>query len=322
MDGRVAISVSVNAEWVAVSGRDTAELLESLGLIEVGASHELPRGEVAYIVTPQGWLVLVSWYGKLKLPRLLPAMSQGSLALYGLMYDTAGFTGLEGWRGGAKQWSATRDVEMEDYELKVEGDPPVELAEISARLSAAQAAETEEVDHIIEAPGELGEELCGFRPDRLHPGPWTVVKPVKGRSSGPAASGLPAVIRAELVPVLADLGWTVAPVSVGDDGERYDAWRIRNGRLEAIWFLWSDDRRDLQVIPRFAVVDGETPDGKVLARFRYFQRRTFGERVRIWLQAARTTYEEKVHAALAKARTVTPNYDEIINSTLQAHLGG
>lgn len=290
--------------WLAVERGEAGAVLEALGLQEIGASNEPGEAAYAYTVTTAGWLVLVAALKKDVLAPLPPVLSAQAQVLAGEVSDVVMVSRVQAWRSGAPFWSVTHDAEQGVEHLETTGEPPGELAEIHAKLSARQA-EDDEVDHLFDAPLELAQRICGFKPDEPLPGPWILLARPK-REAGPRASSLPAAIRTEVVPTLAELGWTIAPVRVEASGRTYDASRIRDGRLEALRFLWRDDRRDLEIIPSYAVVEGDRPDGRLLIGGAiYANPPTIWRRIRAlgWAKAGQPkTYEEKVGAAVERAR--------------------
>jgi hypothetical protein len=254
--------LSIHLNWVAAERADALPLLEELGLREVGAANDEYASAYAYTVTPQGWLVLVGASMKLKLETVLPALSAQRPILAGEVSETVMVSRLQAWGAGARLWSVLHEAGKED-DLAVSGEPPEGLAEIHARLAAQQESGDEDVDYIFDAALELGERICGYRPDRPQPGPWIQLAPA-APGKGPVVSALPAAIRAEILPALPERGWTLAPVRLPANGRLYDASRIRDGRLQTLRYLWRDDRRDLEVVPSFAILEGESPDGRVL----------------------------------------------------------
>lgn len=229
------------------------------------------------------------------------------------------FSGLQAWRGGARLWSVIHGPEEGVDGLDVTGEPPKDWAKIETRLTTRQAEEKDAVDHLFDAPLELGEQICGFRPDQPYPQPWVLLAPAK-LVKEPLRSSLPSAIRAELLPGLAELGWTVASIHLPSNGRAYDASRIRNGRLEAVTFLWRDDRRDLEVIPSFAMLAADRLDEPVFVSASVHRRRpSLLQRIRSWrLGQSAKTYDEKVREAIAEARADLASIDDAIDQTALA----
>jgi hypothetical protein len=308
--------MGIHANWVALASEDPNSLFETLGLQEVGGSQDEFDGDYAYAVTPQGWLVLVGRSMKLDLPKLLPRLSEKSLVIGAEVSEIVMVSSLQGWRGGARLWSVEHNPERGLDDLNIQGEPPAELAAIHSRLAGDQAAEADQVDHIFDAPLALCAQICGYRPDEPIPVQWTILAPVRGRAVAPVKSNVPAAIRADLFPALAALGWRVEPIRLDGNGATYDASRFRNGRLEALSLLWQDDRRTLEIYPKFAVVEGEAPDGRLtISRSFRNARPTAVERFKTWrrqLGKPEKTYEEKVNDAVAGILADLREYDEII----------
>jgi len=310
--------MSMNVNWIAVETAGSDLLLEALGVQEIGAFFDARGADFARVRTPTGWEVVVDRRMKLKLDHGR-GLSAERLVLAAEVTDVAMFSRLQGWRAGARLWSVTHDPEGGVEGLATEGDPPPELAEIAARLGARQAEEMEPVDHLFDAPLELSREICGFRPDEPQASPWIQLSPA-ATSKGPRASSLPAVIGAELVPALSELGWTVAPVQAPSNGRLYEASRVRNGRLEYVTFLWRDDRRDLKVLPSFAMLESDDPTARVIVSATIHRNRpSLAQRIGSWRPGRQAkTYEERVREAVAEALTGLPAIDRSIDDTAAA----
>lgn len=315
--------MSIHINWVAVERTDPGLLLEALGMQEIGAANDARQAAYAYTMTPKGWLVLVGASMRLKFERLLAPLSAAQPILAGEVSDIVMFSRLQAWQAGGHLWSVTHDPEGGIEDLKIAGEPPGELVEIERRLAARQAEAQVAVDHMFDAPLELGELICGFRPDQPLAGPWILLAPAESRH-GPVASSLPAAIRAELLPALAGLGWTVAPIRLLANGRAYDASRIRRGRLETVRFLWRDDRRDVAIIPNFAMLEGDHPDGGVVVSGGLHRRpaSSLVQRIRSWRPGRPVkTYEEKVRDAVAETRADLADFDRTIDDAAAAVSG-
>lgn len=316
--------MNMHLNWVAAEEADGAFLLQALGLQEVGASNDGQEADYAYAPTGRGWSVVMSRGMKLKLDKLLPRLSAEREVLAGEASDIVMSSGLQAWRAGVRLWSVSHGPEEGIEGLEIAGEPPADLIEIETRLAGRQAEVGQEaVDHIFDTPLELGERICGYRPDRPHAGPWILLAPASGRK-GPALSALPGAIRAEILPALVGLGWTVAPICLPATDRAYDASRIRNGRLETIRFLWRDDRRDLVIIPSFAMLEGDQPDGRVMVSAGlYSDPKPLRQRIASWRPGRATrTYEERVREALAEARADLQILDRAIDDTAAAQSDG
>lgn len=314
--------MSIHINWVAVERADPDLLLEALGMREIGAANDARQAAYAYTMTPKGWLVLVGASMKLKFERLLAPLSAAQPILAGEVSDIVMFSRLQAWRAGGHLWSVTHGPEEGIEDLKIAGEPPGELVEIERRLAARQAEAQDAVDHMFDAPLELGERICGYRPDQPLAGPWILLAPAASRH-GPVASSLPAAIRAELFPALAGLGWTVAPIRLLANGRGYDASRIRRGQLETVRLLWRDDRRDLAIIPSFAMLEGDHPDGDVVVSGAFHRPpASLVQRIGSWRPGRPAkTYEEKIRDAVAESRADLAGLDRTIDGAAAAVSG-
>jgi hypothetical protein len=315
--------LSLHLNWIALEGGDPSTVLEELGLQEVGAAPEPFHDPYAYTVMPTGRLILFSRGMKFKFPQVLPKLSAGRPVLAAEVSDIVMYSSLEAWRAGGRLWAVRHDPEKGAEHLEIDGEAPADLAEIASRLLASQAADDGQVDHVFDAPLELGERLCGYRPDGAsQPGPWIQLAPEAKTPAGPTRSALPAAIRAELLPALGERGWSLEGVRLAND-HVYDASRVRNGRLEALRFLWRDDRRDLAVFPRIAIVGGATADGPVLAGgSAQPDGPTLMERLKARFGPRPKTCAQKVEAAIAATQAELAHYDALFDAVAASEVAG
>lgn len=312
----------MHLNWIAVDAAGADLMLDALGLQEVGASFDPREAEFACARTAKGWRVVVGASMKLRLEGLLPKLARQGEVLAGEASDIVMFSRLQGWRDGARLWSVSHDPEAGADDLEIEGGAPAALSGIAARLRARQLDEAEPVDHLFDAPLELGEDICGFRPDAPPAVPWILLSS-SSRPKGSPVSSLPAAIRLELLPALADLGWTVGPVECPANGRAYDARRIRNGRLEFVALLWRDDRRDLEIVPSFALLESDAPDGRVVVSGSIHRERpSLVQKIKAWRPGqAGATYDEKVRQAVAVGLSDLPTIGAAIDDSSAAVAG-
>lgn len=315
--------MSVIVNWIAAEGLEPALLLEELGLRQVGAANDHREGRCAYSFTRKGWLLLAS---KAKVhDQLLPRLAAQRPLAAGEVHSIVNYSKVEVWNAGTRLWSATHNPEEGLRGLEITGEPPREFLQIRERYLAWQAEEGAGVDCVFEAVLEMSDWLCGYRPDEPAPGPWMLLEPVKG-AAGPALSALPDAIRGELWPALAEFGWTLAPIRLRSTGRAYDASRVRHGRLEVLRFLWRDNRRDLEIVPSYAIVDGDHPGDRLLVSAGIGQDPpSFLQRMRSALLRggkAESSYEEKVREVIAKQRADWPSLDRIISEDAVRLLAG
>ena len=230
--------MSLNVSWLAVEGVDRADLLARLGLEEVGeANSEFDSGD-AWAVSATGWLLLKMGGSQKAFDRALKLASPGQPVLACVMSEIAMGSDVRMLRDGAVLWSATCDLDKDPDHLIVVGQPPGELADICVTLKAAADKDT---DDLFEAPVELAAKICGYQPGRDGLD-WTLVaktavaKTGAGRGSPTRPRSLKGAIDAELVPLIASLGWRPA--------EHKDWYQRRVGAMRHdVWFDYGGGKK-------------------------------------------------------------------------------
>ena len=203
--------MGLNLAWVGVQGGLRAAVLERLGLEEVGEASSEMGAKYACAETPDGWLIVVATDRKFDPKAALACLPSEALCVGCEMSETVMESTACAVRCGETLWSVVHDPAKDLTSLDVEGAPPPELAEIRARLEAEQAAEgTEEVDYIFDAPLQLAASVCGYRAGQTEGLEWVVLGPGPSTQGARAPRSLSAAIRAELLPLLQSLGWTLA----------------------------------------------------------------------------------------------------------------
>lgn len=155
----------VRASSIVVRGIARVEVLSQLGLSETGAVAFHGPSYMTSAELPGGWCVVSAEEFDRFEPGVAAALSDTGDVITGKLTDVAMFSEASLYSSGRAMWTVSRDVEKKRRDLLVTGEPPPVLAEIRGRLKAAQAGETDEVDHLFDAPMELSAALCGFRPD-------------------------------------------------------------------------------------------------------------------------------------------------------------
>lgn len=162
-------------DWVSVSGLDKDEVLARLGIIDRGEPLDYPRrGDLAWALTPQGRVIIVTDYGKLSLHRIAELSKDASLVA-ARAEDNDCTSSVWGYEDGRQIWSVATEVPDETdrlYDEEVEGgvivwgDPPSEFAAIRDRCLAKRDPEDDDSeDFLFMAPLELAETLGGWEPE-------------------------------------------------------------------------------------------------------------------------------------------------------------
>jgi len=310
----------MKVSWLAVQNGDKARILGELGLREVGTVDEETEAHLVCGFSATGWLVVVDSFMSFDLERLLSTASAGGLAVGCYFTEVVMFSQSQAWRDGQLVWKVSHDPEKELKDLTIEGAPPAVLKGIVAQLSAKQDADvTGQVDHMFDAPVDLATALCGYRNGEPIGAPWSIVV-VRSSGASQGESTLPSLMRDELLPQLPSLGWGGPPVRISANGCEYNATRIRNGRLEALRFLWVDDGRDLELTPSIAVLAEAEPGGELLANGRIElpqpqARGGFGEMLR-QIGKPKPPHDVRVRELLDHTRNALPLLDGLIDAAM------
>lgn len=159
-----------HASWTA-SRAPARKVLEGLRF----SVKRQTEGEVVdpglYGVALGDWYVVIGdgWDDMEKLDEEGTArLSRGAEALFFTTDDSSMATRLAGYRGGALVWAIDYDGSGGVGEPRVEGNAPVEVGPLLARLRDEQAkagGPGAGVDHLYELTAEVGRALVGFRHD-------------------------------------------------------------------------------------------------------------------------------------------------------------
>ena len=157
-----------SVSWVAVKGREPADVFRALGLEETGVSVGEFIRPFATCQTPSGWLIIQSnnfdYFG----PARLAQISTGAEAIGVQAEDHVMVSGIRAFRDGVEVWSLSHDPEVEQDHAATTGTPPDWLADIVSRLRSESEADDDpqfKVDYVYEAPFEAAMRICGFRHD-------------------------------------------------------------------------------------------------------------------------------------------------------------
>jgi hypothetical protein len=256
--------------WLAVQGVDRVALLAGLGLVETGVASDEADSPLACAEFPGGWLVLVSSDMGLDLDRALPVASAGGLALGCEVEEHVMVSRLRAFRGGAPAWAVTHDPDVDLRDVAVEGEPPPPFADIRAALAAQQAeGDDEAVDYMFDLPSRLGQDLCGYIYNDLHPVVWTILERARRTRAGETATQplqpqLPQAFTSAILPLLTARGWSLSAQDAEFRGRAWDVTRVVDGRREVLGFLWKENGPELQFEANFVVLSGTGPTSEVL----------------------------------------------------------
>ncbi|WP_333586447.1 hypothetical protein [Phenylobacterium sp.] len=212
--------MGLRLNWLAVKTEQREALLACLGLELAGeVSSEVGEGLVMAEL-PSGWLVLVDDPADRELLAELSRVSEAcGEALGAEVHDTVSFSRAQAYRDGQLQWSLASETD---------GDGFVVLGELPAAPAEADG---------YEAPLALAESLCGYRAGEMVGLEWLRVAPRGASRSAAPGRSLREAMRAELLPLLEDLGWSFPPdPALAETGV---ITRQIDGRAQTLWFEYS-----------------------------------------------------------------------------------
>jgi hypothetical protein len=180
---------SLSLSWIALKGLPKDSILSRLGLVEVAPEVEPFYHKHEVVELPSGWVIILATDFNYPAPARMAAVSIGGTCLACSIDERVMYSVARLYEDGKAVWSVDHNGgEKGLYHLEVAGDPPPELAEIRARITAEQDAEggdAADVDLIFDVPAELSKALCGYRYGSDDEGPrFTALNEirVKGRS--------------------------------------------------------------------------------------------------------------------------------------------
>ena len=188
--------------WLAVRGKRSTAVLETLGLRGTGTREEIAESPIVGAELPNGWYLVVADRSGHPLMRdqTLQRLSAGCEVVTGDVEEHVMVSIATGWKEGQRVWSLTHDAQRDMEHLQTEGELPAAFAGIRDRLRSEQQAaggRKAEVDYIFDLPVELAATLTGYRHDADIPGagaePFEVL--VETLSSASASTGRPSFLK-------------------------------------------------------------------------------------------------------------------------------
>jgi hypothetical protein len=167
--------------WIAVRGKEPAQIQREYGLEPTGEFEEIPESPIVGANLPGGWYLVFrnDWWvpGDAFLRRL----STGAELVDCSVEEHTMCSSAVGWKDGRQIWEAWHDAQQGSAHLEYTGDLPPSFAAIRDRLIARQT-EMNDADYIFDIPVELAKDLTGFRHDEDIPGasaePFELLRPI------------------------------------------------------------------------------------------------------------------------------------------------
>jgi len=243
--------MGLNLSWIGVQQGQQATLLDQLGLEAMGETGDEIGVDYACAVLPSGWWVLVTTDRSFDMDGSLAKAVSDGLAVGCEVNETVMVSKAWALQGGTLLWSVLRDPEQDSEGVLVQGAPPPQFGEIRLRLQAKQDASADEtVDVMFDLPMELAGSVCGYRAGQAHGIEWTVIRekpPARRSNSSRPVKSLSAAMRRELLPLLQELGWSLAndPPSLSDPGQIV---RWLDDQKHTIWFDFGSGKETYVIV--------------------------------------------------------------------------
>ncbi len=155
--------------WLAVHGKDKADVLDALHLRDTGIVDEAMQAPITGASVPDGWTIVVlnQFAHPFAEDASLMLFSQGCRVIACHVHEGLMFCAAQLYENGQRQWAVIHDSQSGEYHLDVEGVPPPNLVDIAERQTKQQRANGDEtgIDYMFDIPLDLAQSLCGFRHD-------------------------------------------------------------------------------------------------------------------------------------------------------------
>lgn len=243
--------MGLKLSWIGIERGQQADLLDQLGFEAIGETGDEIGVDYACAVLESGWWVLVTADRWFDTDGSLAKAASGGLALGRQVNETVMVSKAQALQGGTLLWSVLHDPDQDSQGVLVEGSPPPQFGEIRLRLQAEQdTAADETVDVMFDLPMELAASLCGYRAGQTCGIEWTVLRkkpPARRSKSSRPVKSLSAAMKRELLPLIQELGWTLAnvPPSLSDPGQIV---RWLDDQKQTIWFDFGSGKETYVIV--------------------------------------------------------------------------
>ena len=179
--------------WLAISGKDSQQVLDELQLSRSGETEEIPESPVSAVQLPSGWfLIFANEFGSsLVTDHTLQNLSIGCTVVSCQVEEHVMFSSATCHSNGNSKWHVSHDAQESIYQLSTSGDLPPEFSGIYADLKKEQdtaGGDKADVDYIHDVPVSLAKAVTSFRHDEdiqgSNPEPFEILNP----RSAPAAA--------------------------------------------------------------------------------------------------------------------------------------
>jgi hypothetical protein len=149
-----------NISMAAVRGRAVDEIHAALRLCSTNETESEPESPVVAALLPSGWYLV--YFNDRGTPSAsdLATLSGSGMAIVLEICEMVTSCKAAGWQDARQRWSISYDAGV----LQAEGDLPDCFEPVKRRLSKQQA-KSSDIDHVFNVPGDVVDELIGFRYD-------------------------------------------------------------------------------------------------------------------------------------------------------------
>jgi hypothetical protein len=159
------VHLGVSISLLFVRGPSTQEMLGELQLAMTAEHSNLPlvqRGTIAMVDLPSGFHMI--WSNTCDERRFTKAalakLSESGEVFLQSLEEHVMFSHIEYWHGGSQQWSVSHSGDVDDKDLKSNGQPPG----IFDSLRHKQMSRAD--GDFFDIPVHMGDQLTGYRYDR------------------------------------------------------------------------------------------------------------------------------------------------------------
>lgn len=159
--------MGVAISWLAVSGKESQQVLQELGLSRTGEVEEIPRSSVSAAQLPNGWFLVFAntFDSPLVAESSLANLSSGCSVVSCQIEEHVMFSSATCHINGRRKWHVAHDAQESIYNLSTSGDLPAEFNAIYAALKEEQdksGGDASDVDHIHDVPVALAKAVTSF----------------------------------------------------------------------------------------------------------------------------------------------------------------
>jgi len=154
--------------WIGFSGLDRKECLRRLRMSATNEVDEAQEEPFSLAELPNNWIILFVNDFEYVSDKRLAALSGGATVIGCHIHEGVMFSDATLFNAGRKVWSISHFGGEGRLDLKVTGEPPLEIVAIRDRLMVEQKAvgPASDVDHVFDIPVEAAEFVTSYRHDR------------------------------------------------------------------------------------------------------------------------------------------------------------